>query len=206
MAAHSSTLKALVRRGVSDEEAGIIGDGRGVKEIKQLEPEEIMEIMDYDIERAQKLWCTINSCKDCGTKEPDLIYSGGKMNVCKYCMSYKNMLTNSEKAKPLGYQPKVMFSLEEYIEWREGRDDVCEYCGINAVQLEQLGVVGDSGSIVKSINPDRIDSEADYSFDNIRLSCFVCNRMKSNFFSDEEFTEIGILVGEILQGKLDSMK
>ena len=124
------------------------------------------------------------------------------MPYCKFCMSYKNMEINSKKKKPLGYVPKLLISLDEYIKWRREHPSVCSYCGITDVQIEQLGIRGDSGNIVKSINNDRIDSDGDYTLENIRLCCFICNRMKSNIFSISEFEPIGLVVGEILQQRL----
>lgn len=61
------------------------------------------------------------------------------------------------------------------------------------------------GHVVQCLGIDRSDSAAGYTVENIRLACFVCNRIKSNIFSATEMAIIGKGIGQAWQDRgLDS--
>ena len=65
----------------------------------------------------------------------------------------------------------------------------CHYCKVEyylyADFCKRLGFKTPYMSI------DRVDNDKDYTADNSVASCFHCNRIKGNFFTEEEMKEIG---------------
>ena len=82
----------------------------------------------------------------------------------------------SDRAKDKGYQ--LDFYLEQFRWWYNLEPKKCTYC-----DNEDPGRFGE-------FTIDRKDSNLQYSLQNICLSCWDCNRLKNDFFSDVEFREI----------------
>lgn len=76
-----------------------------------------------------------------------------------------------------------------YEQWRFLKLGDCHYCGVEEMLLrfhtEKLGLK------TPYMTLDRLDNDGHYTPNNVVSCCFVCNRIKSNFFSESEMKEIG---------------
>jgi len=75
-----------------------------------------------------------------------------------------------------------------YAEFFELKTGDCYYCGIPSIYLsfysEHMNVK------TPWITIDRKDPSECYDRDNCVPACFLCNKLKSNFFTEKEFLEI----------------
>lgn len=75
-----------------------------------------------------------------------------------------------------------------YEEWCTLKMGSCFYCGVEfpviRLYCEKLGIR------IPYITIDRKDNGVGYEQANCVSACFLCNRVKSNFFSAEEMKEI----------------
>jgi hypothetical protein len=86
---------------------------------------------------------------------------------------------------------KVLFSKEEFIEWDKNQKRKCFYCGVTEEETKKNPFFKfTSGKQLNRLTLDRKNSELPYQLDNIVLSCWVCNKVKSNIFNSEEFKKI----------------
>lgn len=80
----------------------------------------------------------------------------------------------------------VQFSFEDYQKIKLGE---CHYCGIEYyifnAYCRKLGFKTPYMTI------DRKDNSGNYTLENCVPACFVCNRIKGNFFNEEEMRSIG---------------
>jgi hypothetical protein len=106
----------------------------------------------------------------------------------------------------------ISFSLteEEFAHWWQEVPDTCAYCGMSIERYRQLRDVilnydGDDWEVKKFIrfyrSPkhkaidwmtiDRADNSRGYELQNIVKACWICNSLKSDFFSPEEMRAVG---------------
>lgn len=76
---------------------------------------------------------------------------------------------------------------EEFCRWYETQDLKCVYCDV--VDLSLAGSTS-SGKGLRMFSIDRKNSILPYTIENMCFSCWTCNRLKSNYFSAEEWREI----------------
>ena len=65
----------------------------------------------------------------------------------------------------------------------------CHYCGVSSMLLQFYCEVMNIRTPWMSI--DRKDNELPYSPDNVVPCCFLCNKIKGSFFTEEEMKKIG---------------
>lgn len=131
------------------------------------------------------------ACNHCGTSDPDLRYRSGKMPECKDCRRLYNIRCNAKRPRRNKRSPSVQFSGEEFLEWSRTRERKCRYCNLPDSEVRNIGMKTQVGLNLETLGIDRIDSEGDYSLDNIDFCCFGCNKIKGDVFSDQEMREIG---------------
>lgn len=135
------------------------------------------------------------SCPDCGTADPLLSYSSGKMKRCKDCQRYKNLEANAGRTRSRGRSPELRLSRDEFIGWVRSQPRQCAYCRILEHELREAGIVSSIGLPVEALGVDRVDNAGDYESGNIALCCYACNKAKGNVFSGEEMIAIGEAIG-----------
>ena len=92
----------------------------------------------------------------------------------------------------------VDLTFERFYYLRNGR---CHYCGVEP-ELIALFCKG-LGIKTPYITIDRKDNKLGYSNSNCVTCCFVCNRIKSNFFSEEDMMQIG---SRFVKPKLEAIR
>ena len=80
----------------------------------------------------------------------------------------------------------LSMSRQEFIRWFNEQTLRCYYCDWPVEALESK-----AQRDIDSLVIDRKDNELGYSLDNICISCWLCNQIKSNFFTEEEMLYIG---------------
>lgn len=73
-------------------------------------------------------------------------------------------------------------TLDEFRLWYESQKKVCHYCSLPE---ERIGITG-----LNRFTIDRKDNDVGYVRENICLACWICNKIKSNVFTESEFREI----------------
>jgi len=89
------------------------------------------------------------------------------------------------------YNGGELMSRQEFYDWYRKQPQVCHYCDIprdyvwiNNTQRGLMHLRLDSFSI------DRKDNGRGYTLDNVVLACFLCNALKSHYFSEDEMRDI----------------
>jgi len=98
----------------------------------------------------------------------------------------KKYLSTIKRAKERGLEFNL--SLDYF---KQLKSDDCCYCGTPNMFLAHYCEV--MGLKTPWMSIDRKDNSKGYIVGNVVSACFVCNRIKSNFFSFEEMLEIGRL-------------
>ena len=143
------------------------------------------------------------ACKKCNTTDIDLRYTSGKMLVCKDCQKFKNLKNNSNFKRKRKRNPEILISEEEFLIWLRKSDRQCHYCGLKEKEIHKFKIKSQIGLGVESLGIDRIDNSGDYTLDNIALCCLICNKIKSNFFSENEMKSIGTEINHIWNKRLE---
>lgn len=80
-----------------------------------------------------------------------------------------------------------LITREEFSKWYLSREQKCEYCDL--IDLS-VGGVPSRGLAMIHFTIDRKNSDLPYEIGNMCLSCWNCNRLKSDLFTYEEWKEI----------------
>jgi len=144
------------------------------------------------------------NCPICKTDDISLKYKSGRMKVCKDCQRYKNIQGNCSVKRKRKKSPQNLISQEEFLSWIKSNPRNCFYCGICEEDLSKLFIYSQIGLLVESLGVDRINSEKDYTLDNIALCCLACNKVKSNCFSQDEMFSLGKVISEIWENRKKS--
>lgn len=75
----------------------------------------------------------------------------------------------------------------EFYEWYRKQPNRCHYCDLVDITLDDE-LSGNRQALTFTI--DRKDSSQPYILSNMVFACWVCNRLKSNEFSHDEWMEI----------------
>ena len=140
-------------------------------------------------------------CRTCGSNDISLRYTSG-LNSCKDCQKYKNIKTNSKVARKYKKCPSCNLNREDFMAWISSKEKKCEYCSISECDLQGLEMRSSIGLVIESLGIDRVDSFGDYTFDNMVLCCFVCNRIKGIQFSNTEMKIIGKSICQIWESRM----
>ena len=82
----------------------------------------------------------------------------------------------------------------------------CYYCGITLKEIEKLG---EQQKLRKKnlrgwvLEIDRLQPNYEYFRENCVMSCYWCNNAKTDEFSENEFKQIGRVIGEIFKKRLE---
>ena len=92
-------------------------------------------------------------------------------------------------------------SLDDFINWYEEQDLICNYCGLSEIEMQEIsmtsilsskrfpqdGVIGRGTNRAVWLEVDRIDSNGVYSSENCVLCCYFCNYDKNDVFPGNEY-------------------
>jgi 5-methylcytosine-specific restriction endonuclease McrA len=105
---------------------------------------------------------------------------------------------------------KVMFPLTEFISFykQDSEERECEYCGITDAKILKLrdrGLIKTKRNRGRQMEIDRINSNMEYSKENVVLACYWCNNAKSDEFSLTEFKTVGKEIRKIWENRLKQL-
>lgn len=89
----------------------------------------------------------------------------------------------------------VKITKEQFIKWYKSQKRVCHYCKRTEIECKK-----DASKWMWAINSkrrlsiDRRNNEKGYTLKNMVLSCYVCNKIKGNFFTETEMKQVGKIV------------
>lgn len=75
----------------------------------------------------------------------------------------------------------------EFDRWFSNVKQQCEYCDVIDLTLEPQTLAGHKA---QTFTIDRRNSNLPYTIDNMGISCWLCNRYKSDLFTHDEWREI----------------
>lgn len=86
----------------------------------------------------------------------------------------------------------------------------CEYCGLTAQETrllyEHYPECTRGGKRGKRLEWDRKNPFLPYSIENLVKACYWCNSAKTNYFSYEEFKNIGPAIGAINRARIAAIR
>lgn len=97
-------------------------------------------------------------------------------------------MLNSAKNRKIN----VSFSKDEFIKLWDNQKQECFYCKRPLEKIQNENGINRG----KRLTVDRINNRKGYELDNIVLSCFRCNRIKSDYFTKKEILKIGKIIFE----------
>jgi hypothetical protein len=77
-----------------------------------------------------------------------------------------------------------------YNSFKKLKNDDCYYCGMSSLFIKYYCDILNINTPWATI--DRKDNSKGYTEDNCVAACFLCNKIKGNFFNQEEMKQIGI--------------
>jgi 5-methylcytosine-specific restriction endonuclease McrA len=142
-------------------------------------------------------------CKECMTSDPSLFYPSGKITkICVDCYRYHTLEKNAARVRGDGTTYDVGFTQTEFVQWIRQQKRCCGICGVEDKNLYLLGLQSSTGSLVRAVGIDRMNSDVGYQLDNIQLCCFACNKAKGNVFTAEEMTVVAGGISEAWKPRL----
>jgi hypothetical protein len=85
-------------------------------------------------------------------------------------------------------------SIKDFKDWYDKQEKICIYCGIKEENLKDDPL--QFGRRVGHLTLDRKNNNNGYMLENIVLSCYRCNTVKSNLFTYLEMIEIGKIISK----------
>ena len=121
-------------------------------------------------------------CKKCAYK----LYTLKSIHKCllKPNFIYKKLKNNS-------LIRNISFTLieKDFINWYNSQEQKCYYCGRTLEEIRkdkrELGIK------YLRLSIDRKNNKEGYTANNIALCCMRCNKIKSNYFTEQEMLKIG---------------
>lgn len=89
-------------------------------------------------------------------------------------------------------QIQLLFTKEEFSNWYLHQTYSCYYCSRSLSEI--LDDKRERRNAKLRLSIDRLDSNKDYSLDNIVLACYRCNHIKSEYFTADEMLKIGKII------------
>lgn len=89
---------------------------------------------------------------------------------------------------------------------RKEREKGCYYCHITEGEIEKLGIkqkLNKKSFRGWSLEIDRLNSNFEYTNENCVMACYWCNNAKTDEFTKEEFLEIGKVIQQIWEKRLN---
>ena len=78
---------------------------------------------------------------------------------------------------------------EDFLNWYTNQEQKCYYCQRILEKIKQ-----DTFGHNSRLTIDRIDNNKGYELNNIKLACFRCNSIKSDYFTESEMLKIGKII------------
>lgn len=111
------------------------------------------------------------------------------------------------KQKKIGLNFKAFYEAYQKIE----KNRKCHYCGITEPKIEQLMLDAESNGhpLTKRTRGKKLELDRKFPNDkydnteNLVYACYWCNNAKTDTFTDEEFNEIGKVISNIWQKRLE---
>jgi hypothetical protein len=149
-------------------------------------------------------------CKQCKTKKNRLrriklsSTPEGKAKVLEYYRNYykKNPESGKLRRRKFASTPKGIYddlrkrkgenimSQNEFVAWYMKQNKKCHYCGVSEEEAKR----DNYGKMSNRLNIDRKDNNKGYVRGNIVLACSLCNRIKNNFFTEQEMLKIAEII------------
>ncbi|MBL1242834.1 MAG: hypothetical protein COA39_000285 [Sulfurimonas sp.] len=95
------------------------------------------------------------------------------------------------------------WSREDFIAWYKSEEKICCYCKSTEEELTKFYEKNNSkrkATRGQTLEIERIEDK-EYSRKNCKLSCYWCNNAKSDVFTYDEFLQIGLEIGKVIQSK-----
>ncbi len=99
-------------------------------------------------------------------------------------------------------------TFQQFKDWYLIYSCTCHYCGITEVESKTLFFKFPEstrgGKRGRKLELDRKNPNLNYYYTlkNLCFSCYWCNNSKSNYFTENEFKKIGVIIGEINRDRL----
>jgi hypothetical protein len=176
-----------------------------LKETRRIDVEEAEFIsfkLDNDLAELYESSWQVESINGINVKEFDKIiddwYKGNEVIKSRLFIAYRKSYT--ETILPVEIFNKI------YEDQNSTRK--CVYCDITEKQilvLRQSGSIKTKRNRGKTMEIDRINSNMEYTSNNIVLACYYCNNAKTDEFTIDEFKAVGIEIGKILINRLSKL-
>ena len=96
--------------------------------------------------------------------------------------------------------------------WYNSKNGCCDYCGLTSkeslILFNKYPQSTRGGRRGKRLELDRIDpliKNYGQDINNLALACYWCNNAKTNYFTYEEFKEIGERIKKIQQARINNI-
>lgn len=110
----------------------------------------------------------------------------------KYSRSAKGIFNTFRSSCIRHKNDRLNITQEEFIKWYIIIEKVCHYCGIT--QEEWNNGTTKRNKRFHRLTIDRKDNNKPYEIGNIAISCFTCNMIKADIFTEEEMIIIGLVI------------
>jgi hypothetical protein len=105
-----------------------------------------------------------------------------------------------------GYHLDNYWKKADFIKWYIDEKKECCYCKTSSEDLSKFYSFNKSKrKRGQSLEIERV-KDTEYTRDNCKLCCYWCNNAKSDSFSIDEFTNIGIAIGVVIKERLREEK
>jgi hypothetical protein len=123
-------------------------------------------------------------------------YSNIKSRVRKHKFNKDGEVTK------YGYDLEDYWERADFIKWYVAEKKACYYCKTSSEELSGFYKRTDSKRPRgQSLEIERKE-DTKYTEENCELCCYWCNNAKSDIFSFDEFTKIGLAIGLVIKEKL----
>ena len=133
------------------------------------------------------------TCPKCKQTRDDADFYIGSSKQCKGCMTWQNLSYNAKKEGHILEFTAATF----HAFYGSSATRRCHYCGITEAAFTSLGRKNTRGYHTQTLGLDRSDSAHGYNANNARVACLVCNRIKSDIFTEDEMKTIGAAIGQV---------
>ncbi len=116
----------------------------------------------------------------------------------------------------------VNLTVDTLKQWWNGNPDICHYCKMDlneclALADFILSYAGDNNEIgkfkrfyrspahrkIRHMTIDRVDNKRGYSIDNMVKACWICNSLKSDFFTGKQMERLAPEIMETLKREIE---
>ena len=110
----------------------------------------------------------------------------------KYRQSPKGIFRCIKSSCDIKNNGRLQITQQEFIDWYNLQEQKCYYCNITTENWIKSG--DKLANNFKRLTIERINNDIGYIIPNIKLVCYRCNTIKSDFFNHEEMLEISKII------------